>query len=60
MRKDRQAQARYLSPAVGELAFFLLAWTLGIVAALGGGQPHSGSDDIAASGGYSYMPDVLD
>ncbi|NOY28982.1 MAG: hypothetical protein GXP28_02045 [Planctomycetes bacterium] len=64
-RKDRQAptrypQARYFSLAMGELAFFLLAWMLGIVAALNGDQPHSGPDDIAASGGYSNMSDVLD
>ncbi len=60
MRKDRQSQTRYLSPAMGELAFFLLAWTLGIVAALSGDPTLSSPDDIAASGGYSNTSDVLD
>ncbi len=59
-RTDRQAQARFLGLAMGELAFFLLAWTLGIAAALNGDQTHSRPDDIAASGGYSNMSDVLD
>jgi hypothetical protein len=46
---------------MGELAFFLLAWTLGIIAALNGDHTHSGSgNDIAASGSYSSMTDVLD
>jgi len=61
MKKNKQDQTRFISPAMGELALFLLAWTLGIVAALNGDHTHSGpGDDIAASGSYSSMTDILD
>jgi len=61
MKKNKQARIRFISPAMGELAIFLLAWTLGIIAALNGDNTHSGSgDDIAASGSYSIMTDILD
>jgi len=60
MVKDKQATLTWRL-AMGELAFFLLAWILGIVAALNGDQSHSRpGNNVAASGSYSNMTDVLD
>ncbi len=48
-------------PAVGELAVFLLAWVLGIFAALSDYSGRANPEhDIAASSTYSSMSDVLD
>jgi len=60
MAKDKQTTLTWRL-AMGELAFFLLAWMLSIVAALHGDQSNSSpGHDIAASGSYSNMTDVLD
>jgi len=56
MRKDKQEIL-----AIGELAIFALAWVLAIVAALNGDRTHSSpGNDIAATGSYSSMIDVLE
>ena len=58
MQKDKQEII-----AFGELAVFLLAWTLSVFAALGEyrGRENSGTGHgVAASGSYSNMLDVLE
>jgi len=58
MRMDRQGLL-----ALGELAFFLMAWMLGIFAVLSDyrGAAHPGaSDDVAATGGLADVRDMLE
>ncbi|MCA9229513.1 MAG: hypothetical protein KDA57_02585 [Planctomycetales bacterium] len=56
MGKDKQ---EFL--AMGELTVFLLAWLLGITVALRGDPLHSSpGNDIAATGGYSQVSEVLE
>ena len=61
MRKDKQAKTPDLGLAMGELAVFLLAWLLGVTVAINGGDTRSvPANDIAASGSYSEMSDLLE
>ncbi len=59
MGKDKQEIL-----VMGELAAFLLAWVLGLVAALNGDSSHSPTgNDLAASGSYmsdSNLSDLLE
>ncbi len=59
MGKDKQEIL-----AMGELAAFLLAWVLGVVAALHGDPAQSPvGNDLAASGSYmsdSHLSDMLE
>jgi len=60
MGKDQQAKLT-VRLAMGELALFLLAWMLGLFAALNGGPAHSGhGNDIASSANLSNLSDVFD
>jgi len=58
MRMDRQGLL-----ALGELAFFLMAWMLGIFAALNdyreAAHPGAGHD-VAATSGFSDVQEVLE
>ena len=58
MRLDRQGLL-----ALGELAFFLMAWMVGVLAMLSGSRDaaHSGAgDDVAASSSFSNVRDMLE